>query len=66
MKMMFVRPVRRVLDPQTKQPLAAEGERVPRNSYWLRRLFEGSVMLDEHLAPVETVEAVEAVEKESE
>ena len=59
---MFVRPVQgqRVLDPQTKQPLAQHGERVPRDSYWLRRLFDGSVMLDEQPLPAA------AVEKESE
>jgi hypothetical protein len=32
-----------VLDPQTLRPLASEGERKPRDAYWLRRLAEGSV-----------------------
>lgn len=33
-----------VRDPQTAQPLAAEGENKPRSSYWLRRLKDGDVV----------------------
>lgn len=33
-----------VRDPQTMQPLAAEGEHKPRTCYWLRRLAAGSVV----------------------
>ncbi len=35
----------RVLDPDTRQPLPAEGAEVPRNTYWERRLNDGDVTL---------------------
>lgn len=34
---------RRVIDPATGLPLPAEGARVEKTQYWLRRLKEGSV-----------------------
>lgn len=34
-----------VRDPETYQPLAAEGEVKPRNAFWLRRLKDGDVVL---------------------
>lgn len=42
---MYVKPAanRRVLDPQSHQPLTAEGAEVPRNTYWMRRLQDGDV-----------------------
>lgn len=33
-----------VRDPDTGQPLAADGEVKPGNSYWLRRLRDGDVV----------------------
>lgn len=43
---MLVKPAanRRVLDPQTRQPLPAEGAEVPRGTYWMRRLADGDVV----------------------
>lgn len=44
---MFVRPAReglRVVDPATRQPIPAEGARVPRNGYWTRRRVQGDVV----------------------
>jgi hypothetical protein len=42
----FIKPAGGLLvrDPQTMQPLAAEGEHKPRTSYWLRRLASGAVV----------------------
>ncbi|ATG74328.1 hypothetical protein AN401_11730 [Zobellella denitrificans] len=42
----FVKPApgRFVRDPLTLAPLAAEGERKPRSSYWLKRLRDGDVI----------------------
>ncbi len=42
----FVRPARqglRVVDPETHQPLPADGAEVPLNSYWRRKLKAGEV-----------------------
>ena len=44
----------RVLDPQTKRPLADEGQTVTRSTYWTRRLLCGDV---EPCAVVKPVEA---------
>jgi len=33
-----------VRDPDTGKPLAAEGEKKPKTSYWLRRLRDGDVV----------------------
>lgn len=43
----FIKPAegRQVRDPITKEPLAAEGDSKPRNSYWLRRVKEGDVVI---------------------
>ncbi|MEF2145124.1 MAG: DUF2635 domain-containing protein [Desulfovibrionaceae bacterium] len=43
----FVKPVdgRRVLDPDTKQPLPPEGASVEQSSHWLRRIRAGEVAL---------------------
>lgn len=44
---MFVVPARaglRVVDPETKQPLPAEGARVRRSTYWIRRRQQGDVL----------------------
>lgn len=32
-------------DPQTLQVLAEQGEEKPRNSYWLKRLKDGDVII---------------------
>lgn len=42
-----------VRDPVTRQPLAADGERKPLDTYWCRRLADGDVLLvpDEAPAP---------------
>lgn len=34
---------RRVVDPQTRKPLPAEGAEVERSVYWLRRINDGDV-----------------------
>ncbi len=34
-----------VRDPETREPLKAEGEEKPRNPYWLRRIKDQSVVL---------------------
>lgn len=36
-----------VRDPNTREPLKAAGELKPRNTYWLRRIKEGSVLIVE-------------------
>lgn len=36
-----------VLDPRTKKPLPKEGARVPRTTYWLRRLRDEDVAVGE-------------------
>ena len=44
---MFLKPAKEgliVRHPETKRPLKKEGEKVNKNSYWLRRLKEGSVI----------------------
>lgn len=33
-----------VRDPETRQPLKAAGETKPRNTYWLRRIKDKSVV----------------------
>ena len=33
-----------VIKPDTQKPLASEGETVPYNSFWIRRLQEGDVV----------------------
>lgn len=42
----FVKPAagRQVRDPATKKHIPAEGIKVPRSSYWLRRLRDGDVL----------------------
>jgi hypothetical protein len=46
--MIFVTPQKaRVIDPQTRQPLPAEGRRVPDSSYWRRRARDGDVIIGE-------------------
>lgn len=42
---LFVKPAPglQVRDPQTHDPLPAEGAEVPRTIYWLRRLRDGDV-----------------------
>lgn len=52
-------PGAKVRDPVTKQHLAADGESVPRSSYWLRRVAEGVVVVVVQPAAA----ASEAVEK---
>lgn len=43
----FLKPAegRQVRDPATKEPLPAEGDFKPRNSYWLRRIKDGDVVM---------------------
>lgn len=43
----FIKPAdgRQVRDPVTKEPLYAEGDSKPRNSYWLRRIKDGDVVI---------------------
>lgn len=43
----FVKPKQGLVirDPMTKYPIASEGMDVPENSYWLRRLKSGDVVL---------------------
>lgn len=36
-----------VLDPETGQPLAADGEYKPREMYWLRRINDGDILVIE-------------------
>lgn len=36
-----------VRDPKTREPLKAAGETKPRNTYWLRRIKEGSALVVE-------------------
>lgn len=41
-----------IRDPQTRQPLPAEGGRVPDDSkFWVRRLLAGEVVLVKEVAP---------------
>lgn len=44
-KKIYIKPKEglQVRDPQTYQPLPAEGAWVKRNSYWIKRLADGSV-----------------------
>ena len=42
-----------VRDPETREPLKAAGETKPRNTYWLRRLKEGSAVIVESKKSVE-------------
>lgn len=46
MMQVYLRPAEGLIvrDPATRQPLVAEGEWKPRNSYWNRRLLEGGVI----------------------
>lgn len=41
----FIKPAPGLLvrDPETMQPLPAEGDHKPRSGYWLRRLASGAV-----------------------
>ena len=36
-----------VRDPNTREPLKSAGEIKPRNTYWLRRIKEGSALIVE-------------------
>lgn len=41
-----------IRDPQTRQPLPAEGAEVPENNFWVRRLQDGDVVrIDAQRAP---------------
>jgi Protein of unknown function (DUF2635). len=40
-------PGKSVRDPRSMKLLAAKGERKPRNSYWLRRVADGDVVVVE-------------------
>lgn len=44
---LFIRPAegRKVRDPITAEPLPDEGDHKPADSYWLRRLADGDVLL---------------------
>lgn len=50
---LFVRPAEglRVLDPETLQPLPAEGRIVPPTSYWRRAINRGDVQIARRPAP---------------
>jgi hypothetical protein len=61
MESIFVKPAdgMMVRNPETNLFLAPEGEMVPRDSFWLRRIADGSVTLAdapaaEQAAPVKT------------
>ncbi|GAA4258943.1 DUF2635 domain-containing protein [Azospirillum formosense] len=43
---MYVKPKPGALvrDPETREPLPAEGAEVPENQYWMRRLADGDVV----------------------
>lgn len=43
-----------VRDPYTKRPLSEDGDDVAEDSYWLRRLRSGDVVLVEEHAPLAT------------
>lgn len=45
MKTFFIKPQKglTVRDPETREPLKADGEEKPRNTYWLRRLRDKDV-----------------------
>ncbi|QBH96787.1 DUF2635 domain-containing protein [Limnobaculum zhutongyuii] len=47
MSELHIRPVagRVVRDPETNAPLASQGEKKPKTSYWQRRLMDGDVEL---------------------
>lgn len=66
-KTLYVKPARPdlvVRDPRTKNKLPAEtGTRVPRTSYWRRRLAKGDVV--ETRAPAKPKAAAKPAEKES-
>lgn len=42
---MFVIPTQGIVirDPDTRQPIPAEGREVPKNAFWVRRLRDGDV-----------------------
>ena len=44
----------KVFDPVRREFLPETGRDVPRTAYWLRRLQEGDVVLDDGTAPAET------------
>ncbi len=46
MKTLSVKPAegRLVRDPETYEPIPAEGAKVPRTPYWIRRLADGDVI----------------------
>ena len=46
MKTIKVKPKKGLLvrDPETREPLKAKGEEKPRNTYWLRRIKDESVI----------------------
>jgi hypothetical protein len=43
-----------IRDPHTRQPLPADGGDVPENSFWVRRLRDGDVVLVKDSKPVGT------------
>ena len=49
METIFVKPMEGglVIDPDTNLPLDANGAVVPRNTFWLRRVTDGSVTVEQ-------------------
>lgn len=45
MEIKFLKPIAKVRDPQTKEFLPIEGRRVEMNTYWKRRVQDGTVMV---------------------
>lgn len=41
-----------VLNPMTRKPISVDGQEVPANSYWQRRLDDGDVSLQSETAPL--------------
>ncbi|HBV77660.1 MULTISPECIES: DUF2635 domain-containing protein [Vibrio] len=64
MREMMIKPKGELLvrDPETRVPLKKQGETKPRNSYWLRRIQDGSCELIAK-QPTETVTTVKAETK---
>ena len=62
---MFVKPKEglKILRPDTRKPLAACGEYVPKVSFWLRRVKDGDVILCEEAVKKKSVEPVEEIKK---
>lgn len=50
----YIKPAdnRLVRDPVSGAPLRADGEAKPKNSYWLRRLKDGDVVVADQKKPV--------------